>query len=55
MDLSFCLVYKNENDNFAIPMNHRVKIKISKKIDWYSDLAWELKKAVQHKKSGDCC
>ena len=34
---------------FAVPADHRVKLKESEKKDKYLDLAWELKKIVEHK------
>ena len=43
---TYCLV------DFAIPVNNRMKIKENKKSNKYSDLARELKKAMEHK--GDC-
>ena len=35
--------------DFAVPTDHRVKIKESEKIDKYSDIAWELKNKKQNK------
>ena len=37
--------------DFALPADHRVKLKESEKIDKYLDLAWELK-AVEHECDG---
>ena len=34
--------------DFAVPADHRVKFKESEKKDKYFDLAWELKKTVEH-------
>ena len=34
--------------NFAVPADHRIKLKESEKKDKYLDLAWELKKTVEH-------
>ena len=39
--------------DFSIPADHSVKIKESKKIDKYLDLAGEMKKTVEHKSDGD--
>ena len=39
--------------DFAIPADHRVKIKESKKIDKYLGLARELKTAVEHEGNGE--
>ena len=33
---------------FAVPADHRVKLKESEKRDKYLDLAWELKKSMKH-------
>ena len=34
--------------DFAVPVDHRVKLKECEKRDKYHDLAWELKKTVEH-------
>ena len=39
--------------DFAVPADHRVKIKESEKIDGYLDLAWELKNAVEYESDSD--
>ena len=39
--------------DFAIPANHRIKLKECKKKDKYLDVARELKKNVEHE-SNDC-
>ena len=39
--------------NFAIPTDHRVKLKESEKRDKYLDLARELKKTMEHEKDSD--
>ena len=40
--------------SFAVPIDHKVKIKENKKIDKYLDLAWKLKKkAVKHEGDDD--
>ena len=39
--------------DFAIPVDHRVKIKESKNIDKYLVLAKELKKSMEHKDDGN--
>ena len=41
--------------DFAIPANHKVKLKESEKKDMYLDLAWEMKKKtpMEHKSDGD--
>ena len=38
---------------FAIPADDRKKIRYTKKINEYLDLAMELKKTVEHKGNGD--
>ena len=38
--------------DFAVPMDHGVKIKENEKIDKYLNLAWEQKKADEHE--GQC-
>ena len=40
-------------ENIAVPANHRVKLKKSKKRDKYLDLARELKKTMEHETDGD--
>ena len=35
--------------NFAVPPDHRIKLKESEKKDKYHDLARELKKTIEHK------
>ena len=35
--------------DFAVPIDHRIKLKESEKKDKYLDLAWELKKTKEHK------
>ena len=39
--------------NFAIPANHRVKIKENEKRDKYLDFVRELKKVIEHENDGD--
>ena len=39
--------------NFAVPADHRVKLKENEKKDQYLDLARELKKIVEHESDGD--
>ena len=39
--------------DFSAPEDHRVKLKESEKKDMYQDLAWELKKTVEHESDGD--
>ena len=39
--------------DFAVPANHRVKLKESKKRGKYQDLARELKKTMKHESDGD--
>ena len=39
--------------DFALPADHRVKLKKTEKRDKYQDLARELKKTVEHKSDGD--
>ena len=39
--------------DFAVPADHRVKIKESKKRDKYLNLARELKKAAERESGGD--
>ena len=39
--------------DFAIPADHRVKLKESEKRDKYVDLARELKKTMEHESDGD--
>ena len=39
--------------NLAVPADHLVKLKESKKKDWYLDLARELKKTMEHENVGD--
>ena len=34
--------------DFAVPADHRIKLKECEKKDKYLDLAWELKKTVEH-------
>ena len=34
--------------DLAVPVDHRVKLKESEKKDKYLDLAWELKKTMEH-------
>ena len=41
--------------NFAIPADHRIKLKESAKIDTYLDLARELKKTVEDESDYDTC
>ena len=38
---------------FAVPADHRVKLKEKEKKDKYLDLARELKKTVKHESDGD--
>ena len=38
--------------DFAVPAYHRVKLKESEKRDKYLDLAWELKKIMEHERDG---
>ena len=38
---------------FAVPADHRIKLKESEKMDKYLDLSWELKKTMEYK--GDLC
>ena len=42
-----------QNIDFAIPADHRIKLKECEKKDKYLDLARELKKTVEH--AGDNC
>ena len=49
-----------KNVDFAVPADHRVKLKESKKKDNYQDLAWEWRKTVEHESDSDpncnwCC
>ena len=39
--------------DFVVPADHRVKLKESEMKDKYRDLAWELKKSVEHELDGD--
>ena len=39
---------KKKNENFAVPADHRIKLKECKKKDKYLDLARELKKNMEH-------
>ena len=39
--------------DFAVPTDHIVKLKESKKRDKYLDLAWELNKTMEHESDGD--
>ena len=39
--------------NFAVPVDHRVKLKENKKKDKYLDLARGLKQTVEHESDGD--
>ena len=39
--------------NSAVPADHRLKLKESEKRDKYLNLAWELKKTVEHESDGD--
>ena len=39
--------------NFAVLVDHRVKIKENEKIDKYLELARELKKTMEHEGDGD--
>ena len=43
--------------DLAVPVDHRVEIKESKKVDKYLDLARELKAAVEYEGDSDinCC
>ena len=44
---------KNNNVDFAVPADHRIKLKECEMKDKYLDQARELKKAVEHE-SNDC-
>ena len=50
------MIYKKERTrrilNFAVPADHRVKLKECEKNDKYLDLAWEWKKPVDHESDG---
>ena len=52
--LDLIIVNKREREStcrivdFAVPADHRVKLKDSEKKDKYLDLAWELKKTMEH-------
>ena len=39
--------------DFAVPVDHRVKLKEIEEKDKYLDLAWELKRAVEHESDGE--
>ena len=39
--------------DFAVPANHRIKVKENKKKDKYLDLAREVKKSMEYKSDGD--
>ena len=39
--------------DFAVPADYRVELKESEKKDKYLDLAWEVKKTVEHESDGD--
>ena len=46
-------ISNNDNNSFAVPEDHRVKMKENEKINKYLNEAWEQRKAVEHDDDND--